>query len=120
MMKRLLLLTLLLVSAIINQYARERTETEKLIIAQRALSNTDRESEQVGKLKKVKESKNYSIYQVTTGHGFVIVGNDSELAEVLGWSEGNYNESNLPEGFKWWLKATDYNLSLYKQNFIQT
>lgn len=120
MMKRLLLLTLLLVSATINQYARERTETEKLTIAQRALSNTDRESEQIGKIKKVKESKNYSIYQATTGHGFVIVGNDSELAEVLGWSEGNYNESNLPEGFKWWLSATDYNLSLYKQDFIQT
>lgn len=89
MMKRLLLLTLLLVSATINQYARERTETEKLTIAQRALSNTD------GQLIYTLEKNADGTISVYEGDPLVSNGIEGVTVNKLGAHKGIYNLNGM-------------------------
>ncbi len=50
----------------------------------------------------IKETDQYHIY-AAQNIGFVIVGKNTLLPEVLGYSNTAYDEDNVPDGLKWWL-----------------
>lgn len=73
----------------INQYARERTETEKLIIAQRALSNTD------GQLIYTLEKNADGTINVYEGDPLVSNGIEGVTVNKLGAHKGIYNLNGM-------------------------
>ncbi len=78
--------------------AQRRSDGEKLRIARKFIK--------AGDVKKLKQANTYSVYG-DKGKGFVVVGNRREQSAVLGYSDSDFDESQMPDGLRWWLNAVE-------------
>ncbi len=111
MKQTIIILQVLLLFSLYSN-ARERTVEEIKNIAKSTLFSQTPKTKRVQTAKKdlsITQMENISI--VTNGqNGFVIVSNDDENIPVVGYSFSKYDTTNLPDGFKWWLKAINTSL----------
>lgn len=54
--------------------------------------------------------ESYTVYGLSQGQGFVVVGRFTEFNPVLATSETRFDADNLADGLKWWLDAINESL----------
>ncbi len=123
-MKRLLLMTLLAIAVLLPGVAQQRTEAEAEAIAKAFMQNNgyDFNITKSAKIKKVRAEKAgeitpYFIFNDTQKGGFVIVGGQEGMSDILAYSDEDcFDTDDMPPAAKWWLdvytqsaiKAADY------------
>jgi len=101
-MKHLLMAIAVLIALPLN--ARERTADEKMALAQGKLSKTLKRKApaKTGRvLKLLQEQEELTIYGYADG-GYVLIANDDQFSPVLGYSDGEFDPSNLSPTFVWY------------------
>ncbi len=68
-----------------------------------------------GTLTKLSSTKQLNVYGAQ-GHGFVIISKDDDFSPVLGYSDTDFSEGNMPCGFQWWLNQVDASLEARKNS----
>lgn len=92
-----------------NVFAKYRTNAEmKKIAGQVLLQNVDK-AKAMGRtmeLELVKTNDQLAVFNAD-GYGFVVVNRNDNGRDILAFSSTNYMEDNMPDGFRWWLDATE-------------
>lgn len=96
-MKHLWLIALCLAASVAST-AQQRSDGEMLRIA--------RQHVKANNVKKLKAANAYAIYGAQ-GKGFVVVGSRQGRNAVLGFSDSDFDESQMPDGLRWWLNAVE-------------
>ncbi|MDO4160448.1 MAG: C10 family peptidase [Prevotellaceae bacterium] len=100
-------------------FAKDRTEAEMLGIAKNvfdsstAMKAKSRGASETIELTRLSSTDELSVYGAS-GYGFVIISHDDSFKAVLGYSDTDYDENNMPCGFRWWIGAMDKSLSAMK------
>ncbi len=106
------LLLLLLLAGIQTLCAKERTTQQILQAAHTALSHTGnsqmRKANAHMQMDVIQRSAQLTV--VGGENGFAIIANDDLFEAVLGYSDKEYDASNLAPGFSWWLEAMNQQL----------
>lgn len=91
--------------------AKERSEAEMQSIAKQVLglSINAQSRSQSTQLSKYASTAQLSIYG-SKGAGFVVMSKEDTFPAILGYSETDYSESNMPCGFKWWMEEANRSL----------
>ena len=107
LMKKLLLILLVCLSyTLADAGVRSAFEMQKIAFSQlksfRQTPSANSRLLSANQIICVDDAKAYSVYEVHD-MGFVIVGKDTRLPEVLGYSKTAYDADNMPDGLKYWL-----------------
>lgn len=100
-------------------FAKDRTEAEMLGIAKKvfdsstAMKAKSRGTSESIELARLSSSDELSVYGAN-GYGFVVVSHDDSFKAVLGYSDTDYDENNMPCGFRWWMGAMNKSLAEMK------
>lgn len=95
--------------------AKDRTEAQMRSIAKQYLglsSNFSTRASDVT-LSRLLSSSQTCVYG-SKGAGFVVISKDDAFPAVLGFSDSDYPEDNLPCGLKWWMQEVDKSLEVRK------
>ncbi len=99
----------------LTTYAFDRSEEEMKAIAAAKL-NTAQMVKSLNtpatpvSIAKAMETSSYTIFEATSGEGFVIVSRDDNYPAVLGYSTGAFN-ADMPCCMKWWLKGIEQEMT---------
>ena len=103
------ILILLACTFALNLSSRERTDQDMQTIAMQQLRK-----QQAGtrgnkslQLRQLMSTDTYSVYGEIEAEGFVVVSRDDRFLPVLGYATSSFNETDMPEGLRWWLSAID-------------
>ena len=110
-MKRLLLMMLLVTMVLLPSVAQQRSEAEAMAIAKAFMQNNgyDFNITKSAKIKKVRAEKAgeitpYYIFNDTQKGGFVIVGGQEGMSDILAYSnEDSFDTENMPPAAQIWL-----------------
>ncbi len=101
-MKRLYSL-LMIMTILVAAKASDRKESEMRAIAiQQLYGPMTRKGYGDTKINLVKKDRYLSVYSAEH-RGFVVISRDNTFPAILGMSDSRIDDSNLPDGFRWWL-----------------
>ena len=105
---RFLIIALILIPLLSS--AAERSENQMQQAAMRVLNSNgthgNRAPRQSSSLKLKMKKPKLSVYGYDDG-GFAVVSSDDRFNDVIGYSETEYCDSNMPCGFKWWIETAN-------------
>jgi hypothetical protein len=102
-MKRLFSLLMIMMILVGAAKASDRKESEMRAIAiQQLYGPMTRNGYGDTKIKLVKKDRYLSVYSADH-RGFVVISRDDTFPAILGMSDSRIDDSNLPDGFRWWL-----------------
>lgn len=109
----------LLVSVLVCIFAsaKERTNTEMTNIAKQVLSRFSNKQSRTADtpVTKYLTGRQFNVYG-TLGQGFVVVSKDDDFSPILGYSDSDFTQDNMPCGFRWWISQLDKSLEVRKLN----
>ena len=105
----------LLVSVLVCIFAsaKERTNTEMTNIAKQVLSRFSNKQSRTADtpVTKYLTGRQFNVYG-TLGQGFVVVSKDDDFSPILGYSDSDFTQDNMPCGFRWWISQLDKSLEV--------
>ncbi len=107
---RIFTILLVLMFLPITSFAKDRTESEMMAIARQTLGMTQSQTRTSGEnLTKLASRSQLNVYGAK-GYGFVIVSRNDGCIPILGYSDTDFDTTNMPCGFSWWLKSANQSL----------
>jgi hypothetical protein len=133
-MKKFSIILIMALIASASAFARQRSNTEALSIANKFISSLQSFKNTTSKVRAAYgynnngitkiESNAYAnlyIYNIGTRNGFVIVSGDDCATDVLGYSDsGEISSTDIPENMKYWLDEYQREIEFAKQNGVSS